>query len=393
MFLLPYLIREIKDPLNSDLQRRTNNDEGVDMDFIEVLQNISSKIAKQKDLIQTEEATKNAFVMPFIAALGYDVFDPTEVIPEFTADVGIKKGEKVDYAIKQNGKIIILVECKCCNGSLDESHASQLYRYFSVTEARIAVLTDGIIYRFYTDIEQPNKMDPKPFMEFNMLDIQEALVIELKRLTKQAFNLEAILTVASELKYTREIKHILNDQLNAPSEEFVKFLAAQVYSGKLTSAVREQFTGITKRAFAQFVNERITERLRSVMDEPDASTETTGNTNHVDGNQNGMVSPTNESKIVTTEEELQGYHIVKAIVCAVVDAERISYRDTQSYFGILCDDNNRKPICRLHFNGKQKYIGLMNTEKNEERIAIANLNDIYKLADRLKVTAGAYVKQ
>lgn len=363
----------------------------MDMDFIEVLQNISSKITKQKDFIQTEEATKNAFVLPFIAALGYDVFDPTEVIPEFTADVGIKKGEKVDYAIKQNEKIIMLFECKCCNGSLDESHASQLYRYFSVTEARIAVLTDGIIYRFYTDIEQPNKMDPKPFMEFNMLDIQEALVIELKRLTKQAFNLEAILTVASELKYTREIKHILNDQLNAPSEEFVKFLAAQVYSGKLTSAVREQFTGITKRAFAQFINERITERLRSVMDEPTSSTETTGD-NHLDGNQNGVISPANESKIVTTEEELQGYHIVKAIVCAVIDAERIGYRDTQSYFGILCDDNNRKPICRLHFNGKQKYIGLMTTEKNEERIPLANLNDIYKLADRLKATAGAYSK-
>jgi hypothetical protein len=130
------------------------------MDFIEVLRNISSKIIKQKDLISTEEATKNAFVMPFISALGYDVFDPSEVLPEFTADVGIKKGEKVDYAIKQDGKIILLFECKCCNTALDECHASQLYRYFSVTEARIAVLTDGIIYRFYTDIEEPNKMDP-----------------------------------------------------------------------------------------------------------------------------------------------------------------------------------------------------------------------------------------
>ncbi|HEU5375954.1 MAG TPA: type I restriction endonuclease, partial [Ktedonobacteraceae bacterium] len=195
------------------------------MDFIEVLQNLSSKILKQKNLIQTEEATKNAFIMPFISALGYDVFDPSEVIPEFIADVGIKKGEKVDYAIKQDGKIIMLFECKGCNGVLDDGHASQLYRYFSVTEARIAVLTDGIIYKFYTDIEQPNKMDSRPFMEFNMLDIQEPLVAELKRLTKQAFNLEAILTVASELKYTREIKHILNDQLNAPSEEFVRFLA------------------------------------------------------------------------------------------------------------------------------------------------------------------------
>src|SRR5690349_20819236 len=314
------------------------------MDFIEALQNISSKIVKQKNFINTEEATKNAFVMPFISALGYDVFDPSEVVPEFTADVGIKKGEKVDYAIKHNGKIIILFECKCCNSSLDACHASQLYRYFSVTDARIAVLTDGIIYRFYTDIEQPNKMDPKPFMEFNMLDIQEPLVIELKRLTKQAFNLEAILTVASELKYMREIKHILNDQLNAPSEDFVKFLAAQVYSGKLTSAVREQFTGITKKAFAQFIHERITERLRSAMGEPSFPVETTSNTENPDNIQSAEVTPDKENRIVTTEEELQGYYIVKAIVCAVIDAERIVYRDTVNYFRILCDDNNRKPI-------------------------------------------------
>jgi hypothetical protein len=363
------------------------------MDFIEVLQNISSKITKQKDLINTEEATKNAFVMPFISALGYDVFDPAEVVPEFTADVGIKKGEKVDYAIKHDGKIVMLFECKCCNISLDDCHASQLYRYFSVTEARIAVLTDGIVYRFYTDIEQPNKMDPKPFMEFNMLDIQELLVVELKRLTKQAFNLEAILTVASELKFTREIKRILNDQLNAPSEEFVRFLAAQVYSGKLTIAVREQFAGITKRAFAQFINERITERLRSAMAESSSLTDTKSEADNLDGNQNGAVISANEGKVVTTEEELQGYYIVKAIVCAVMDAERIAYRDTQSYFGILCDDNNRKPICRLHFNGKQKYIGILDTEKNEERVPIEALNDIYKLADQLRATAEVYVKR
>ena len=362
------------------------------MDFIEVLQNLSAKISKQKNLIKTEEATKNAFVMPFISALGYDVFDPAEVVPEFTADVGIKKGEKVDYAIKQDGKVIMLFECKCCNGSLDDCHASQLYRYFSVTEARIAILTDGIIYRFYTDIEESNKMDPKPFMEFNMLDIQEPLVIELKRLTRQAFNLEAILTVAGELKYTREIKRILNDELITPSEEFVKFLAAQVYSGKLTSTVRGHFAGITKRAFAQFINEHITERLRSAMDDPGLTTETTTETDNVVGNQNGVVTPDSANTVVTNADELQAYYIIKAIVCAVIDAERIAYRDNQSYFGILCDDNNRKPICRLHFNGKQKYIGIMDTGKNEERIPIDNLNEIYKLTDRLRGTVGSYVK-
>jgi len=355
------------------------------MDFIEFLQNISAKIIKQKSLISTEEATKNAFIMPFISALGYDIFDPAEVVPEFTADVGIKKGEKVDYAIKHNGKIVMLFECKRCNASLDDCHASQLYRYFSVTEARIAVLTDGIIYRFYTDIEEPNKMDPKPFMEFNMLDIQEPLVVELKRLTKQAFNLEDILTNAGELKYTREIKRILNDQLVAPSEEFVRFLATQVYSGKLTIAVREQFTDITKRALTQFINERINERLRSAMDDsrPDEQN------NETEDTENSVAIADNS--LVATEEELQAFYIVKAIVCSKIEADRIVWRNSQSYFSILCDDNNRKPICRLRFKGKQKLVGFI-SEKNEEKLPINNLNEIYKFSDKITAIAALYIK-
>src|SRR5256885_13341623 len=123
------------------------------MDFIEVLQTISSKIGKQKNLIKTEEATKNAFVMPFISALGYDVFDPAEVVPEFTADVGVKRGEKVDYAIFKNGQVQILMECKRIGDPLDLRYASQLFRYFSVTTARVAILTNGQEYNVYTDID------------------------------------------------------------------------------------------------------------------------------------------------------------------------------------------------------------------------------------------------
>ncbi|MEP7219297.1 MAG: type I restriction endonuclease, partial [Bacteroidota bacterium] len=212
------------------------------MDFIDQLQALASKVAKAKDIVQTEEATKNAFVLPFIHALGYDVFNPLEVVPEFTADVGIKKGEKVDYAIFHDSKPIILFECKKCGGKLDHSCASQLYRYFSVTEARIGILTDGVIYQFFTDLEQLNKMDEKPFMEFNILDIQESLVPEIKKLTKGSFDLEATLNAASELKYTKEIRKALSEEFNSPSEDFVRHFTAKVYSGRLTQAVREQFT-------------------------------------------------------------------------------------------------------------------------------------------------------
>jgi predicted type IV restriction endonuclease len=140
----------------------------TEMDLIDQLRGLSSRIATTKSLIQTEEATKNAMVMPFIQILGYNVFDPLEVTPELIADVGTKKGEKVDYAILKDGKPIILFECKKAGSDLHINHAGQLFRYFHVTAARFGVLTNGLVYRFFTDLEQPNKMDEKAFFEFSI---------------------------------------------------------------------------------------------------------------------------------------------------------------------------------------------------------------------------------
>jgi len=176
------------------------------MDFVDQLRVLASRIISSKSIIQTEEATKNAMVMPFIQMLGYNVFDPMEVTPELIADIGTKKGEKVDYAILRDGKPIMLFECKKCGGDLSINHAGQLFRYFHVTEARFGVLTNGLVYRFFTDLEQPNKMDEKPFFEFNILDFNERDVEELKKFAKSAFDLDTILTTANDLKYTRSIQ-------------------------------------------------------------------------------------------------------------------------------------------------------------------------------------------
>lgn len=353
------------------------------MDLIDALQALSAKIRKQKDLIQTEEATKTAFVLPFIGALGYDIFDPTEIVPEFTADVGIKNGEKVDYAIKLDGKVVILIECKACNVPLKEVHLSQLYRYFSVTKSRLAILTDGVTYRFYSDIDAPNIMDQKPFMEFDLLNIQENLVPELKRLTKQSFNIEEIISIAGDLKYTREIKRLLSEQFQSPSDDFVTFFARQAYSGKVTQSVKDQFKAITTRAVSEFMNDAINDRLRSAMAQSTAP-------------------PVSMPQQVTPEdlaispplvpvrspqrrqEELEGFYIVKAILSQDVDPSRVVYRDSQNHLNILLDDTNRKPICRLGFEKDPKYIGFINEQKKEERVQIQGINDIFKFTERLK---------
>jgi hypothetical protein len=349
------------------------------MDFIDVLNDLSDRAQQLPEAIETEEATKNALIMPFIQALGYDVFNLNEVVPEFTADVGIRRGEKVDYAILLDGSPIILIECKSANTNIDEAHFGQLYRYFNVTDARFAILTNGLVYRFYTDLDSPNRMDKRPFLEFDLRNVEERLVDELKKFTKSAFDVDEILSTASQLKYTNEIKRIIAKQLTDPDEDFVRFFASQVYSGPLRASVREEFTRITQRAFRQFINDRIKERLESALTADDSKPF-----------EPEMVEEVEESKIVTTDEEHEAYLIVRAILREVVDVQRVAMRDTQSYCGILLDDNNRKPICRLHFNHSQKYLGLFDQDKNEERYPIDTIDEIYNYREYLQATVGYY---
>ena len=274
------------------------------MDFIDRIKQISEQISKLREQIQTEEATKNAFIMPLLSALGYDVFDPTEVCPEYTADAIGLKGEKVDYAILVDGKPVILFECKWCGHELDHpKHGSQLYRYLSSTDAMFGILTNGIIYRFYTDLEKPNAMDSKPFFEFNMQDIQESNVAELKRFSKSVFNSSELKSTASNLMYTKEIKRIMSEQLLEPSPEFVKFFVSQVYSGKIMSDVIDKFTKITKDSINQLISDRITDTLRSVIER-----EVEDRSEHPIKIHTPVAdSVKTEDSIVTTEEELEGF--------------------------------------------------------------------------------------
>ena len=356
------------------------------MDFIDRVRELAARIEKRIGHIQTEEATKNALVMPFInSVLEYNVFDPAEVMPEFTADVGTKKGEKVDYAVLKDNKPIILFECKCVGCDLSREQASQLYRYFSVTEARFGVLTDGIVYRFYSDLEQPNKMDAKPFFEFNLLDFEESHVEELKKFSKSSFDLDAIRTTASELKYTREIKKMLAEEWNTPSDDFVRFFASRVYSGHMRQAVIQQFTPIAKSAFQQFISDRIKVTLKSALAQETAASG--------QAQKESVPEPQKAAvDITTTDEEVQAYYIVKSVLREVVDPKRVFMRDAKSYCAVLLDDNNRKPICRLYLSAQRKQLGLFDEQKNEERVPIEELDDIYKYAERLKTTPAYYAR-
>jgi predicted type IV restriction endonuclease len=332
--------------------------------------------------IMTEEATKNALIMPFIQVLGYDVFNPFEVTPEFIADLGIKKGEKVDYVILNNSQPVILIECKHHLENLDP-HSSQLFRYFSTTKAKFGLLTNGINYRFYTDLLEPNKMDEKPFFEFNITEIKDNEILELRKFHKSYFDLESIVTTASVLKYSNEIKNIFSSDLKSPSAPFVKYFISQVYDGKATEKVIIQFTDIVRRSLNQHISDAISERLKSALDkEAEADKAEAANIE--------LNASASEGAVVTTEEELEAFMIVKSIIRSAVSVDRIFLRDAKTYCSVILDDNNRKPICRFWLNATKKSISLFDSQKNESKIEIARLDDIFLHADTLIETVSNY---
>lgn len=354
------------------------------MDFKDEIKQFGDRVEKLKAQITTEEATKNAFIMPFIKALGYDVFNPLEVVPEFIADIGIKKGEKVDYAVMKDGEPTILVECKHWSENLNP-HNSQLFRYFHTTKAKFGLLSNGIIYRFYTDLVEKNKMDEKPFLEFNVTDIKDNQIEELKKFHKSYFDVENIVNTASELKFMNELKTFINVEFQNPTEGFVRHFAKQAYPGILTAKLMEQFTALTKKSIQQYINDLITERLKSALKK-----ENDGDQKITEQEAVLAADTASESKVDTTAEELEAFMIVKTILRQKISSSRIAFRDAQSYFAILLDDNNRKTICRLYLNGGKKYFAFIDDQKKEVKNEIATLDDIFNFAELLHKIVATY---
>ena len=323
--------------------------------------------------------------MPFIQAIGYDVFNPMEVMPEFTCDIGTKKGEKIDYAIMKDGEPIMLIECKHWKQDLT-LHDNQLLRYFHVSNAKFGILTNGIVYKFYTDLETPNKMDEKPFLEVDLLNVSSSDIEELKKFHKTYFDLENILSSASELKYTKELKQLLRSEFANPGPDFVRIFAKQVYDRLLNQKAIDQFTILVKKSIAGIINESISDRLKSAL-----KTEMVEIESKPDNDKQEAIEEEGDSKIVTTVEEMEGYFVVKSIIRQIISCERIFHRDTQSYFSILIDDNNRKPVCRLYFNSpSNKQISFIGDDKKEIRYKINTVDDIYQYADQLKEATEKY---
>lgn len=346
---------------------------------------LAERAQKIKASLATEEATKTALVMPFIRMLGYDVFNPLEVVPEFVADVAGRKGEKVDYAIMHDGKPIMIIECKTCGAALDAEKCEQLHRYFLTLDTSIGILTDGIRYLFYSKGDDGKKMDTRPFMEISLDNLDPALIPELKKLCKGKFDLKTTLETVSELRYNRHIKRLLEQNISEPDDDFLKYFIRKAELSATQKTI-EQFGGYVKRAYAEFLSEQVNSRLKTALEATQKKEES---------NQVSSAPQPDPEKDYITDNEWQAFYVVKAILAGVVDTNRVSLRNMTGIgrSTIILDDTIQRPVLKLFLDKPGDWsIRLIGANKENIVHNIKVVDDILSHAGAIKATIQMYEK-
>lgn len=361
------------------------------MTFEEKIKDYVKSIPNKIEFIDSEETTKIALITPFLRELGYDTSDPSVVRAEYTADVGTKQGEKVDFAILDDGEPVIFIECKSVKNDLNEAHISQLYRYFSITDVQLGILTNGVDYRFYTTGDD-NRMDDKPFLEIDLLNLSKKDIKELEKFVNGAFDVNEAINRADDLKYRNLIKKTLIKEFESPSDEFVRVIGKQVYDGILTQSLKERFGKIIVSVNTEFINERVQKRLDDAVQ-----------TNQVETAKDEAKEEESMSSetIITTDIEKEGYYIIRSIASEHNCENYIAIRDQKSYCNILFDDNKYYPIIRFYFNNEKrlkielydKITRTSNGGKIGDKISIEQVSDIYNFKDRILSLIDKYVEE
>ena len=230
---------------------------------------LAAKVPDVREALVSEEATKQALIVPFIKALGYDVYDPREVFPEYTADFGTKQGEKVDYAIMKDGVPVILIECKRVTDNLNAPNAvSQLFRYFvSTGGVRLGILTNGVKYQFFSDLDEQNVMDSTPFLELDLENLTDTGLEHLARFVK-GFDVKTTVEEAARIRHIDRIKGLLERQLSEPDKGFVDWIRRELYPDKTSGAFRAMLPEMVKQAAQDFVKDKIRETPPPAQNSP-----------------------------------------------------------------------------------------------------------------------------
>lgn len=325
------------------------------MDFNDKIREFAGRIPVIAKDATSEEGTKNGLILPLFQILGYDILNPAEISPEHDASAGGKKNKRVDIAVKINGEVKFVVECKHHKVTLNDNHAAQLKEYFTFSPAKFGILTNGIIYRFYSDFQDANIMDLEPYLELNMTDLKDSHISHLKLFSKDKYNANKIFSKAEELMYLGRIENVLRDDLENTSPEFVKYILGRVYPSKRSSQAVEKFTPIIKNTVKSYINSHIKAAAQSIIDKHQEP-----------------------KKIITTDEEMEVFYVIKGMLSEITFPGDIVYRDAESYFSILYKDNNRTPICRFYSRAKGRQLHIPDKDKNFTKYDLKTIDDIYK---------------
>lgn len=297
------------------------------MDFKEKLQKLSVQISERRKHVQNEEMTKQSLIIPFLQVLGYDVFNPLEVKPEYIADVGRKKGEKVDYAIYKDGKPIMFIEAKTVNDPLI-NHSAQLSRYFNaIPDVRFAIMTNGIEYKFFTDLDKSNIMDENSFIRIDVTNLSVVDVEILSRFRREVFITEELLNYASELVYTSNVNKKLKELFRNPPDDFIRYLIKDFSDARITTSVLDRFRPIVKKSISIALLDIVSQGL--FQDDNIKQDNIKSDDEVISSDQ--VELPTT----VTTDEELECYEYIRDVIKSDgYDLTNIKYRDTTVYFGV-----------------------------------------------------------
>lgn len=353
---------------------------------IEKIKAVSEQILNRLPAVlgKSEEATKQALVLPMLDALGYDIWNPTEVCPEYEADFAVKKigqKEKVDVALLVGNCPRIFIEVKAVETLLD-GHEGQLARYFnSISSVTLGILTNGIDWRFFTDTGNPNVMDSQPFHVVNLESADQGLDV-MARFSKPVFSPEAIRDFATELLYTANIAVFLRSEIDLrekePSEYFIRWIlkSEKMYDGVVNQNVIERFRPIVKAGITRVIREVVRRSVAALdieaarADPKESPLVATVDQNPLDAPIAAETPEVVKLGIVTTHKELELFAIAKEIFerssfadALIFDATMrkevpisIAYKDTTGYFGIYFN----KPgwwILRAVTESKKPWLG------------------------------------
>ena len=316
------------------------------MIIIERLRNTFERIGISRISVQTEEGTKLALILPVLSALGYDIFNPNEVVPEMDCDLS-KKADKVDFAIFIDGKATLLMECKNVGVNLDV-FTSQLAKYYVASLARFAILTNGIEYRFFTDLVNKNLMDCEPFFSINILNASENDLRFMEKFAKENFNESDLMLSARVMSHAKDLMNAVREELSSPSTEFVKMLVTKVYKGVITKHVIEEFSPMVRTALSELTGSETNDVLLDDSTTTDIS-----------------------------QELSEAYDIITGIIRSQFKEDGLRYFNRKSFVSIVIQ-NKFHTICRL--NKETKSIQFPTEDYNDFfTVAYKSMSDIHSL--------------